>query len=240
MSNSGQLQKMSCVSCGAPIILPNPEGIYCPYCGTFQVTPKPQHAPSENPGDYFARRGFEAYNRGEYTLSIAELEKAIPLLLKKYTLMDIYTVIGNAYDNLDHPNLAIPYFEKAIAEDIHAYKAWVGLGIANRRLSRFNEAERCYNEALAIQPDYAELHASLGALYFFQGKNERAITALEKAVMLDSSVAVAHANLALSYATAGRFDEAEASLRTAVSLGYKKYQTIRDRINNLKEMDQNR
>lgn len=235
MPDPVQLQKISCVSCGAPII-PNPEGVCCPYCSSFQMPQKPQRTPDEIPGDFFARRGYEAYNREEYTLCIAELEKAIPLPLQKYTLMDVFTVIGNAYNNLGHSNLAIPNFEKAIAQDIHAYKAWVGLGIANRHCSHFDEAERCYNEALAIQPDYAELHASLGALYFFQGKNKRAISEFERAVQLDSSVAVAHGNLALAYATAGRFDEAEVSLRTAVSLGYKTYKTIRERINNLKAL----
>ncbi|HPH96890.1 MAG TPA: tetratricopeptide repeat protein [Anaerolineaceae bacterium] len=235
MSGSSHYHKSICVSCGAPI-LPNQEGTKCPYCGTFQVPEKPPEIPDENPGDFFVRRGFEAYSRGEYNLCISELEKAIPMPLEKYSLMDVFTAIGNAYDHLDHPNLAIPFYEKAIAEDIHAYKAWVGLGIANRRLSRFNEAERCYNEALAIHPNYAELHASLGALYFFQNKNNLAIASLEKAIQLDPSVAVAHANIALAYAQAGRFDEAEAALRTAVSLGYKNYKTIRDRINSIKEL----
>jgi len=100
----------------------------------------------------------------------------------------------------------------------------------NRKLGRYDEAERCYREALSLNPDYAELHASLGALYIYRDEAQRAIAALERAIQLDPNCAVAHANIAIAYAMTGRFDEADAALRRAVMRGYKQGEAVRQRI----------
>ena len=98
----------------------------------------------------------------------------------------------------------------------------------------FTEAERCYMRALELRPDYAELHASIGALYIYQDKYDQAVQHLEKATKLDSQLPEAWSNLSLAYATVGRFTEADASLKKAIMLGYQNGPIIQDRINNLK------
>jgi Flp pilus assembly protein TadD len=101
-----------------------------------------------------------------------------------------------------------------------------------------DQAEASYNQALAIEPDYAELHASLGVLYIVREEPEQAVTTLEKAIALDPQLAVAHANIALAYAMVGRFEEAEAALKQATALGYQDSAIIQERIDNLKELQQ--
>jgi Flp pilus assembly protein TadD len=67
-----------------------------------------------------------------------------------------------------------------------------------------------------------------------RGEPEEAIEALEKAIELDSQLAVANGNLALAYAMVGLIEEAEASLQQAIVLGYDNWAVIQERIDNLK------
>jgi tetratricopeptide (TPR) repeat protein len=185
-------------------------------------------------GDILAQRGIEAYQRGEYSKAVQLLEQSLQVGISQFKPVLICTILGNNYSDMGNLERAVASYQRALELDTRFYKAWVGLGIANRKLGNFAETERCYQTALEIAPNYAELHASLGALYIFQGKSPEAIRALEKAIALDPSVAVAHGNIALAYAMANRFAEAEAALKQAVVLGYKEHKNIRERIQALK------
>ena len=94
-----------------------------------------------------------------------------------------------------------------------------------------------YQLALKLAPDYAELHASMGALAIYQSDFDTAVTHLEEAVELDDSLPVAHSNLALAYASVGRFDDADAELKKAIIRGYHQPEVIRERIDELRKAD---
>lgn len=187
-------------------------------------------------GDVHAGRGIEAYKAERYDEAVNELQQAIEAGVTRYDLEEIYTILSNAYNGLDLYDEAIDAHEKAIELNPDYYTAWVNLGIAYRHKGDLDRAEESYNRALSIEPDYAELHASIGALHIFKGEPEKAIDSLERSIELDPQVAVAHANLALAYAMVGRFEEAEASLHQATVLGYDNWAVIQDRIDNLKDL----
>jgi tetratricopeptide (TPR) repeat protein len=105
-----------------------------------------------------------------------------------------------------------------------------------RLTGKFDEAEKCYARALELKPEYAELHASIGALYIHQGNYHQALTHLEKAVRLDKNLAVAWANLSLACATVGEFERAESSLKKAVVLGYENAPSLKKRIDDLQAL----
>ena len=185
-------------------------------------------------GDVHANRGIAAYEAGRYDEAIDELQQAIEAGVTQYDIEEVYTILGNTYDNLDLYDEAIEVHEKALELNPDYYKAWVNLGVTYRHKGDLDRAEESYNKALNLEPDYAELHASIGALDIIKGEPEKAIEGLERAIELDSQLAVAHANLALAYAMVGRFEEAEASLQQAIVLGYDNWAVMQERIDSLK------
>ena len=188
-------------------------------------------------GDVHASRGMEAYLEGRYDEGIDELQQAIELGVNRYDLEEVYTVLGNSYDELEFYDEAINAHERAIELNPDYYKAWVNLGITYRHMGDLDKAEEKYKKALSIDPGYAELHVSIGALYIIKAEPELAIESLERSIELDAQVAVAHSNLALAYAMDGRFDEAEASLHQATVLGYEDWAVVQERIDGLKGLE---
>ena len=62
-------------------------------------------------------------------------------------------------------------------------------------------------EAVADDADDAGAHLALGVGYYQLGKNEEAVTALEKAIRLNPSLPEAHAYLAGAYFKLGKYEE---------------------------------
>lgn len=180
----------------------------------------------------------------DQALTLIEADKhgeALPLLLKAqnqplktFTKSEVLTTIGNCYSELDRFEEALQYHDQAISADPRNHKAYVNKGIVFRLQGKYDDAERCYSKALELQPDYAELHASLGALAVFQDKPAAAVGHLERAIQLDDQLPVAHSNLAMAYALLGRFDDADGELQKAIVRGYRQADVIRERIEQLR------
>ncbi|MEJ5309942.1 MAG: tetratricopeptide repeat protein [Anaerolineae bacterium] len=187
-------------------------------------------------GDVHAKQGLEALDRLDYHLAVKELRQAIEKGVTKYDLAELYTILGKTYKNLGQFEQAIAAHAQAIKIDPNCYRAWNNLGIVHFSRNDYAEAERCYQKAISIEPTYAFAIASLGALYVNRNQPEKAIEASEKAIALAPTMAVAHSNLAHAYAMVGRFEEADRALRQAVLLGYKDWQTVQEKIDNLKQM----
>ena len=76
-----------------------------------------------------------------------------------------------------------------------------------------------YDKALQLKPDYAQVHSSLGLLYWRQNDSRRAIEEFHQAVMAHPDLPEAHYNYAL--AQSGNLDEAAHELNEAMSLDLK-------------------
>jgi len=187
-------------------------------------------------GDSHAKQGLDALDRQDYHLAVKELTQAIENGVANYNLAELYTILGKVYKNLGQFDQAIAAHEQALKIDPNCYRAWNNLGIVHFSRNNYDEAEKCHQKALSIEPKYAFAIASLGALYINRNRPEKAIEVSEEAIALVPTMAVAHSNLALAYATVGRFEEAEKSLKQAVLFGYKDWQNIQEKIDNLKQM----
>jgi predicted CXXCH cytochrome family protein len=75
-----------------------------------------------------------------------------------------------------------------------------------------------YLDYLKLNADWPAENVNLGNLYMRQGKVEAAITAYQRALMLDPGFAGAYVNLADAYRQQGRDDEGEKQLRKGLSL----------------------
>ena len=191
-----------------------------------------------NSGDEHIESGSAFYLNGEYEKAKAELKQALDKKLIRYTQQEACTILGNIYKELDEYDSAILYHKKAIRLDATYSSAWVNLGIIYRLTSEYDSAERCYTMANKLNPNDPELHASLGALYIFKGDARTAIMHLEKSINLDPKLEVAHSNYALALAMAGEFEKAEIELKKAVALGYKDGEVIKEKIDDLKQLEE--
>lgn len=107
---------------------------------------------------------------------------------------------------------AVGYFEQALREDPHFALAYSGLadcyGVGWWTKGDLPLAEKYAHKALALQPDLAEAHASLGIAYTYGGKFAGAEKELRRALDLNPNYVMAHHWWALHLVCFGRLEEA--------------------------------
>ena len=81
-----------------------------------------------------------------------------------------------------------------------------------------DEAARIYQILVAGNPGHADAHHLLGVVALQQGKPQRAVELISRAIALHPEVAPYHANLGEAYRMLGKFDAAVACCRTALKL----------------------
>jgi peroxin-5 len=113
-------------------------------------------------GDAHASQGITAYEAGRYDEAIEELQQAIEMGVTEYEIEEIYTILGNTFDNLDLYDEAIDAHEKALELNPDYYKAWVNLGITYRHIGDLDRAEESYNKALKSNPNMPNYMRVLG------------------------------------------------------------------------------
>lgn len=90
-------------------------------------------------------------------------------------------VLAHYYNNLGveklaagDVELALPYFEKAVAVDPSFAYAWTNRGVAWRHLGDFERAERSHRRALEIEPGEPTAVTNLASLYLTAGRRDEA------------------------------------------------------------------
>ena len=81
-------------------------------------------------------------------------------------------------------------------------------GQAALAAGRYVEAEADYVKLASLEPSIAEVHATLGVIYFQQGKFEQAVAELQRALTLKPGIPRADGLLAMSLSELGRYKEA--------------------------------
>lgn len=179
-------------------------------------------------------QAMELYSQREFARAIGHLENALEKPLDAATRSDVLTTIGNCYCEIDQLAKAIEYHDKALKENSFNYQSHVNKGVVYRLMEDFDSAEKSFQEALLLAPQYAELYVSMGDLALHQEDYEKAIMHLEQAIELDDELPVAHSNLALAYANIGRFAEAEEELKKAEERNYHQPELIQTEIERLR------
>jgi serine/threonine protein kinase/TolB-like protein len=104
------------------------------------------------------------------------------------------------------------YFEQALREDPGFALAYSGLadsyGVSWYAKTDLPRAERYARKAVALEPDLAEAHASLGITCVYQNKFAEGEKELKRAIELNSNYAMAHHWYSLELLTLGRLTEA--------------------------------
>jgi eukaryotic-like serine/threonine-protein kinase len=137
----------------------------------------------------------------------------------------------HAHDLLSHYyrpkalDAAISELQRIVAEDARYAPAFADLGRANflqfvqlRDTSFVDAARQSSLRAVALAPELASAHVTLGMLYARTGQKDIAAHELDAALKLDRFNAAAYGALADLYERQGRTELVEATLKKAVSL----------------------
>ena len=90
--------------------------------------------------------------------------------------------------------------------------------VSDENGGRLADAERLYEEVLALQPTFVDALHRLAGLALQTRRTERGAALIAQAIAISPGVAQAHANLGYALSTLGRQDEALASYDTAIRL----------------------
>ncbi len=107
----------------------------------------------------------------------------------------------------------------------HALRVTRGNWLAHYNLAthasatgRVQDAIAHYQQALSIEPEFAEAHNNLGVLLTQEGRLDEAIGHLERALQIKPDSVEAHNNLGVALTHAGRIEESVLHYRTALRL----------------------
>src|SRR5688572_5442087 len=124
---------------------------------------------------------------------------------------DTYDLYGRLCSGLERWDEAIALLQRAYELDPLTHRA--DLASTFLRAGRNEEAVRAATAAIAHDPSYPRVHATLGWGLIRSGRVSEGITALEHAVSLDPGGSMWLAQLGQAYGMAGRVDEAREVLR---------------------------
>jgi predicted O-linked N-acetylglucosamine transferase (SPINDLY family) len=112
----------------------------------------------------------------------------------------------------------VEILERVLGIDPGNDDARFGLGLALLELDRYAEAEDCFRNAVAQNPEDAALHYNLGLTLHRQGRSDEALESYRTAIRLDGRLAEAHTNLGnILLLEKGEPDEALAAYEAALA-----------------------
>jgi len=137
---------------------------------------------AREPASYFILSELFA-EQGHLELAMAELHHLISLAPPVDALAEAYAMLGELRRDLGDQEAATSYFTLAAETDPRAADPWAALGDMARADSRWDDALRCYREALARKPDAADLQVQAGYILLNTGQagdaEQMFVTALE-------------------------------------------------------------
>jgi tetratricopeptide (TPR) repeat protein len=98
---------------------------------------------------------------------------------------------------------------------------WQNKGNALCYQDKYDEAIKCYDEALRLDPNIAAAWNNKANALHHQGKYEEAIKAYDEVIRIDPNIAGAWYNKANALDALGKTTEANAAFAKAKEMGYK-------------------
>ena len=108
---------------------------------------------------------------------------------------------------------AVELYEQRLLNDPLSLSAHSALGLAYRRVHRYDEAIEIFEKQVELKPDYYWAYFNLGKSYLFRGDAEQALVEIKK----NPENVYRIAGLVMAYSTLGREAEAEEALKRLVS-----------------------
>ena len=152
----------------------------------------------------------------------AAIEKLHEYLKSKPNDEVAWTILGNAYQDLDQNEKAEAAYKKALEINANGFQAITSMGILLRKQGKYDEALAYYEKAVAINPRYAQAYSSMTVIALKQEKDTKALEYARKAYDLDKTDPVIVSNLAVAYHYNGMAELRDKTTEEARRLGYTK------------------
>ena len=100
---------------------------------------------------------------------------------------------------------AIPLFKRSLEHGPNANTYYL-LALAYQMLGKITSAEKNYQQAVSLYPQFSMAYNNLGALYLDQKKYDQAVADYQAAIRINPQYAEAYCNLGLVYAKHGKYE----------------------------------
>jgi tetratricopeptide (TPR) repeat protein len=158
--------------------------------------------------------GENALRRNDWEKAAAELQKCLDL---NPNFDQAMAGLARALVNLDKPEEAKQWLDKALKYNPQNYRAWYERGFIESKTDK-PAAIADMQKAVAIQPNFASLRRDLGMLEFQQQNYAEAAAHLSKAAELGIHDAPLYNFLGISYSRTKDFKKAAASYKEALKI----------------------
>ncbi len=125
---------------------------------------------------------------------------------------------GNKHLDDNNPSEALEVFDLLLKENSNSVEAYLGKGIALRRLERREESHKVFDQALEAFPENAEILGEKGVTFFQENQLEDALAFFVKAVKSEPENAFRYSSLAFAQAKAGFLFEAMDNYERSIEL----------------------
>jgi len=156
--------------------------------------------------------------QGHLELAQGELHQLTALAPPVEVLAEGYAMLGEIRRDLGDQDSAASYFTLAAETDPRAADPWAALGDLARAGNRWEDALRCYREALARKPDAADLQVQAGYILLNTGQHAEAEQLFLTALEADPGEYSAYLGLSECYRNLQRPEEQLAMVRQAMTL----------------------
>jgi serine/threonine-protein kinase len=140
----------------------------------------------------------------------AEIDQRLPM---------VYVTLGRLHSSQGKDDLALQEFQQALALNRHDSNAMMGMASAFERMGRRTDAEKTYQTAASMRPEYWDGYNSLGVFYLRQRRYPEAVAQFTHVIELTPDNAAGYSNRGAAYSNMKEFAKAERDLQTSISHG---------------------
>ena len=156
--------------------------------------------------------------QGHLEMAQAELHRLVLMAPEPPTLAEAYALLGEYRRDLGDREGAISYFSLASSTDQDAPNPWAALGDMAREEERWEDALRCYEEALSRDPEAADIRVQSGYISLKQGDLAQAERQFLRALEADPGEYSAYLGLSECYRHLNRPEDQAGMVQQAMTL----------------------
>jgi len=156
--------------------------------------------------------------QGHLEMALAEMHKLVLLSPDASTLAEAYSLMGEIRKDMGDTETAISYFALSAETNPEDANPWAAMGDLAREEERWEDALRCYREALARNPEAADVHVQLGYVLLQVGQAQQAETSFLAGLEADPSEYSAYLGLSECYRSLHRSEDQCRMVREAMTL----------------------